>query len=722
MNGVKFEGEVLGDAAGVSVSGGGDINGDAYVDLLIGAFFHNNKIGRSYVVFGGPTIGGSGVISLASLNGVNGFKLDGEVANDQSGTSVNITGDINGDNWNDLLIGAPGHNDNTGRSYVVFGGPGVGSSGLILLSDLNGINGFKLDGEMPGDFSGLSVSRAGDINGDAYDDLVIGAYGYSSAIGRSYVIFGGLGIGSNGLISLANLNGINGFKLDGEFIGDASGWSVSAAEDINGDGVEDIIIGAPGHNSGTGRSYVVFGGAQVGSTGILSLSNLNGNNGFKLDGETQGDGSGLSVSRASDINGDKRGDLVIGARYHNNYVGRSYVVFSNPPSSNDNFPLSLVIGIAAGVAGCLALLGYCIYRYRQKPIVEEPITQSLLSSEQPISNQPINLESKSKKPSNRSSSPKSPYFIDPQGEFKISLNIPFKELKYSEQDKLGEGAYGKVYRGEYEHNQVAIKELHAKHFSRAALDEFRQEAGIMASMRSDYIVDLRGICLETPHFCMVMELMPKGSLNQLLMNPPPDLSLSKLLRIGLDVIYGLKQLHNRNILHRDLKSLNVLLDDRLRAKISDFGLSKVKSEVNLSSTKEAKAKGTLGWMAPELFEEKPKATQAADIYAYGMILWELIAKPYRTPFQGLVPAQIIAAKITRKERQEEIPPSCSHNLAALMLSCWKKPKARPSASQVADSLRTIFAATEQKSASVAAPVAAAAQSMIPSYGGNLTSR
>ena len=135
------------------------------------------------------------ILPLKSLNGQIGFKLKGEVS--LLVVWVSGAGDVNGDGYADLLIGAGNHATYAGRSYLVFGGPTVGSEGTILLSNLNGANGFKLDGEGVGDYSGSSVSGISDINGDGYDDLSVGAYGYSAAIhiGRSYVIFGAANIG-----------------------------------------------------------------------------------------------------------------------------------------------------------------------------------------------------------------------------------------------------------------------------------------------------------------------------------------------------------------------------------------------------------------------------------------------------------------------------------------------------------------------------------------------
>ncbi len=278
QNGFKLQSEDIDGRAGYSVSGAGDINGDGYADLIIGE--PGTLLVGSYVVFGGPGVGGNGTIALSSLDGATGFKFDDESGGGGTGFSVSGAEDINGDGYADLIIGDAGYQTDTGRSYVVFGGLGVGSSGVFSLSSLTGANGFKLDGENIDDVSGYSVSGAGDVNGDEYADLIIGAIGYpgSNDTGRSYVVFGGPDVGSGGDIALSSLSGANGFKLDGENFNDRSGYSVSGAGDINGDGYADLIIGDQGVSS-----YVIFGGPDVGSSGIIALSSLDGATGFKLD-------------------------------------------------------------------------------------------------------------------------------------------------------------------------------------------------------------------------------------------------------------------------------------------------------------------------------------------------------------------------------------------------------------------------------------------------------
>ncbi|MBG1270122.1 Ig-like domain-containing protein, partial [Nostoc sp. WHI] len=258
-----------------SVSSAGDINGDGFDDLIIGAFRADpngeNYAGESYVVFGSNS-GFDAQLNLSDLNGSNGFVINGIDAGDSSGYSVSSAGDINGDGFDDLIIGArnadPNGNNLAGESYVVFGS-NSGFDAQLNLSDLNGSNGFVINGIDTGDFSGGSVSSAGDINGDGFDDLIIGAVNADpngeNYAGESYVVFGS-NSGFDAQLNLSDLNGSNGFVINGIDSYDGSGRSVSSAGDINGDGFDDLIIGAngadPNGENYAGESYVVFGFAS----------------------------------------------------------------------------------------------------------------------------------------------------------------------------------------------------------------------------------------------------------------------------------------------------------------------------------------------------------------------------------------------------------------------------------------------------------------------------
>jgi hypothetical protein len=338
--GFSIRGSASGDFSFSSLSDAGDVNGDGLADFILGAPYAPGggryQAGVSYVVFG--TAGGKDVALDAIRQGRGGFEIRGAAEYDYSGTSVAGAGDIDGDGLADVLVGAPGADagagDDSGVSYVVFGKE---DGAAVELSEvLAGRGGFSIRGRAAYDYTGSSVAGAGDVNGDGLADIHIGApYAVGSVqagyAGESYVVFGKQSAGPVDLEDVAA--GQGGFGIQGAEDGDEAGASVAGAGDVNGDGLADVIVGAPGADRGdeydAGESYIVFG-KQSGAT--VRLANVrNGTGGFAARGVAAGDYSGKSVAGAGDVDGDGLADLVIGAPYASPrgiyYAGESYVVF-----------------------------------------------------------------------------------------------------------------------------------------------------------------------------------------------------------------------------------------------------------------------------------------------------------------------------------------------------------------------------------------------------------
>jgi hypothetical protein len=386
------------DRLGGSVSGAGDINGDGIDDLIVGARYgdpgERSNAGESYVVFGRDTVQVGNFPAVFDLDdllpdnggdGSAGFVINGIDVNDYSGSSVSRAGDINGDGIDDLIVGAPKANpsgrSDAGQSYVVFGRNTAQVGNFLAVFPLlnllpprggDGSTGFVLSGINAYDQSGVAVSAAGDINVDGITDLIIGAWqaspGGRIGAGQSYVVFGrnttqagnfpaifplasmlpqSGGDGSAGFV----LNGIDGGDISNR--GDYSGYFVSAAGDIDGDGIDDLLIDAPSAGV-AGETYVFFGRdtTQTGNLpAVFPLAQLEqgagGRAGFIVSGFSGNDDTGSSSSDAGDVNGDGIDDLIIGAEdahaVGRDSAGQSYVVFGREVAQDGSFPKEFLL-------------------------------------------------------------------------------------------------------------------------------------------------------------------------------------------------------------------------------------------------------------------------------------------------------------------------------------------------------------------------------------------
>ncbi|KAH8508161.1 hypothetical protein H0E87_010329 [Populus deltoides] len=250
------------------------------------------------------------------------------------------------------------------------------------------------------------------------------------------------------------------------------------------------------------------------------------------------------------------------------------------------------------------------------------------------------------------------------------------------ENKVASGSYGDLYRGTYCSQEVAIKVLKPERVSAEMLREFSQEVYIMRKVRHKNVVQLIGACTRSPNLCIVTEFMAKGSLYNFLHKQKGVFKLPSLIKVAIDVSKGMNYLHQNNIIHRDLKTANLLMDENEVVKVADFGVARVQTQSGVMTAET----GTYRWMAPEVIEHKPYDYKA-DVFSFGIVMWELLTG--ELPYSYLTPLQA-AVGVVQKGLRPTIPKHTYPKLAELLERCWQRdPTQRPNFSQIIDILQQI---------------------------------
>ncbi|XP_040989943.1 serine/threonine/tyrosine-protein kinase HT1-like isoform X2 [Juglans microcarpa x Juglans regia] len=215
-------------------------------------------------------------------------------------------------------------------------------------------------------------------------------------------------------------------------------------------------------------------------------------------------------------------------------------------------------------------------------------------------------------------------------------------------NKFASGRHSRIYRGIYKQRDVAIKLISQpeedENLAAMLEEQFISEVALLFRLRHPNIITFVAACKKPPVFCIITEYLAGGSLRKYLHHQEPhSVPLNLVLKLALSIAHGMQYLHSQGILHRDLKSENLLLDEDMCVKVADFGISCLESQCGSAKG----FTGTYRWMAPEMIKEKHH-TKKVDVYSFGIVLWEIITA--LTPFDNMTPEQAAFA-VSHKQKK-----------------------------------------------------------------------
>ncbi|MBP5993277.1 MAG: FG-GAP repeat protein, partial [Candidatus Moranbacteria bacterium] len=289
---VVITGEATDNYFGVALTAG-DLNADGKTDLAVGAHGYSTNTGRAYIFYNDGSI----PTTAATADVI----ITGEATGDNFGVSL-TAGDLNADGKTDLAVGAHGYSTNTGRAYIFYNDGSIPTTAAT--ADVT------ITGETTNNYFGVSLTT-GDLNADGKTDLAVGAHGYSTNTGRAYIFY------NDG--SIPTTAATADVIITGETTNNYFGISLTTG-DLNADGKTDLIVGAEGYSTNTGRAYIFYNDGSIPTTAATAD--------VTITGEATGDYFGATLT-VGDLNADGKTDLAVGAHGYSTYTGRAYLFYND---------------------------------------------------------------------------------------------------------------------------------------------------------------------------------------------------------------------------------------------------------------------------------------------------------------------------------------------------------------------------------------------------------